>query len=158
MYKYTLAFLKRDDEILMLNRYHAPWMGSWNGVGGKVLKGEDIVSSIIREIYEETNIKVTKDDLVDKGVVTWNDVHEFSSGLHVFLVNLSNDFIYETPKIIDEGILQFKKIDWILNEENTGVCSNIFYFLKDVLYSDTRYNHYCTFDGNNLVSVKKNKL
>jgi len=158
MYKYTLAFLKKDDEILMLNRNFAPWMGSWNGVGGKVKNNESILDAIVREIYEETNIKVAKDKVIDKGFVTWNDVHEFSSGLHVFLVNLSGDFKYETPKVTNEGILDFKKIDWLLNKENTGVCSNIPYFLEDVLYSDIRYNHYCVFNDDKLESVKKHKI
>ena len=31
--KYTLCFIKKDNEFLMLNRIKAPNMGLWNGVG-----------------------------------------------------------------------------------------------------------------------------
>lgn len=31
--KYTICFIKRGDEILLLNREKSSWMGSWNGVG-----------------------------------------------------------------------------------------------------------------------------
>ena len=36
MYKHTLCFIKRNEEILMLNREHDPVKGLWNGVGGKI--------------------------------------------------------------------------------------------------------------------------
>lgn len=36
MYQYTLCFIERGDAILLLNRQKAPWMGCWNGVGGKI--------------------------------------------------------------------------------------------------------------------------
>lgn len=52
MYKYTLCFIQRADEILLLNRQKSPWMGSWNGVGGKIEPGESLIESIKREIKE----------------------------------------------------------------------------------------------------------
>lgn len=33
MYKHTLCFIKRNEEILMLNREYDPVKGLWNGVG-----------------------------------------------------------------------------------------------------------------------------
>ncbi len=35
MYKHTLCFIKRNEEILMLNREYDPVKGLWNGVGGE---------------------------------------------------------------------------------------------------------------------------
>lgn len=35
MFNQTLCFIRKDDEILMLNRQKAPLQGLWNGVGGK---------------------------------------------------------------------------------------------------------------------------
>ncbi len=63
MYKHTLCFIKRNEEILMLNREYAPVKGLWNGVGGKIEKGETPLENTIREIKEETNIKVTYDQI-----------------------------------------------------------------------------------------------
>ena len=40
MYKYTLGFIIKNNEVLLLNRNKSPWMGAWNGVGGKIETGE----------------------------------------------------------------------------------------------------------------------
>ncbi len=50
MYKHTLCFIKRNEEILMLNREYDPVKGLWNGVGGKIEKGETPLENAIREI------------------------------------------------------------------------------------------------------------
>lgn len=42
MYKQTLCFIRRNDEILMLNRENKPTHGLWNGVGGK-MESEEIL-------------------------------------------------------------------------------------------------------------------
>ena len=56
--KYTLCFIKRDNEFLMLNRIKAPNMGLWNGVGGKLELNEDKFQGIKREITEETGLLI----------------------------------------------------------------------------------------------------
>ncbi|MCT6809298.1 MAG: NUDIX domain-containing protein, partial [Staphylococcus epidermidis] len=56
MLNYTICFIKKDKEILLLNRNKKPNMGMWNGVGGKIEGSESHLESIIRETYEETGI------------------------------------------------------------------------------------------------------
>ena len=158
MYKYTLAFIKRKDEVLMLNRNKSPWMGSWNGIGGKREVNESGLSAIKREIYEETGIKVNDKEIVDKGIVTWNSYDENGNGLHLFLVEISDDFIYETPRVVKEGILDWKKINWISNYDNYGVCHNIPYFINYVIFDSNKYNHKCIFKDKVLLSVKNEIL
>lgn len=155
MFKYTLAFIKRKDEVLLINREKQPWKGSWNGVGGKVEINETPLENIIREIKEETGILVSENEVIDKGIVTWNTFGAMGNGLHVFLVDLEEDYEYQTPLKTDEGILDFKKIDWVCDYENYGLAHNIPYFIKDVLFSDIRYDHQCYFEGNRLVKVDK---
>lgn len=152
-YKYTLAFIKRGNKVLMLNRNFAPWKGSWNGVGGKLKNHELPIDGIIREIKEETNIDVSLDQIIDKGIVTWNSYDVNGTGLYVFLVNLEETYIYETPKVTDEGLLDWKEIDWIASFDNYGVCHNIPYFINHVLNDNKMYNHKCIFDKDILVSV-----
>ncbi|KAA0773844.1 MULTISPECIES: NUDIX domain-containing protein [Bacillus cereus group] len=48
MYKHTLCFIKRNEEILMLNREYDPVKGLWNGVGGKIEKGETPLENAIQ--------------------------------------------------------------------------------------------------------------
>ncbi|MCK5130449.1 MAG: NUDIX domain-containing protein, partial [Clostridiales bacterium] len=47
-YKYTICFIKRNDEILLLNRENDSWMGCWNGVGGRLEDGESPTECILR--------------------------------------------------------------------------------------------------------------
>lgn len=83
MYKHTLCFIKRNEEILMLNREYAPVKGLWNGVGGKIEKGETPLENTIREIKEETNIKVTYDQIQLFSFIELNKYIDFTMNLLV---------------------------------------------------------------------------
>lgn len=54
----TAIFLRRGDSFLLLKG--APtkrlWAGKYNGLGGHVERGEDVLSSAKRELFEETGI------------------------------------------------------------------------------------------------------
>lgn len=52
----TLAFLRRDDEILLAMKKRGFGTGRWNGVGGKVEPHEDMQDSLIRECQEEIGV------------------------------------------------------------------------------------------------------
>lgn len=130
MYKYTLCFLQRADEILLLNRQKSPWMGSWNGVGGKIEQGETLLESVQREITEETGISSNDYEIRDIGEMKWFVDGENLGGMHLFLANLPDNYVYPTPRTTDEGILDFKKRKWILNPENTGVVNNLPYIIE----------------------------
>lgn len=158
MHKYVLAFIKRKDEILLINRNYQPWQGCWNGIGGKIEKNETPLEAIIRETYEETGLMVSKEQVFDKGLVTWNSFDAMGNGLHVFLIHIDDDTPFDTPKKMREGILDFKPISWASDKENYGVSYNIPYFIEDVIYDEHRYEHYCVFNERYLKKVIKRKL
>ena len=58
----TLAFVTHQGAVLLLQG--APtkrlWAGKFNGVGGHVERGEDVLTSARREIWEETGLAVTE--------------------------------------------------------------------------------------------------
>lgn len=60
VYPRTLVFLIRGDEVLLIRRPAdaRPFPGLFNGVGGHVERGEDILSAAIREVREETGLRV----------------------------------------------------------------------------------------------------
>jgi 8-oxo-dGTP diphosphatase len=153
VFAYTLAFIKRGDQILMVNREKKPWLGSWNGVGGKKTQDEDPLSCIKREILEETGIAIDNVQIIYKGYLTWNTFDANGNGLYLYLVNVPNDFIYETPIKTKEGILDWKSIDWILDTNNYGLAHNIQYFLPKMLNHTENYHYHCVFENQKLVEV-----
>jgi 8-oxo-dGTP diphosphatase len=70
----TLAYLwdRSTDRVLMVLRNARPddeHLGKFNGLGGKLEPGEDIVEGIRREIREEAELEVTS--MVLRGTINW---------------------------------------------------------------------------------------
>lgn len=158
MYKYTLCFIIKDNQVLMLNRNKLPWMGCWNGVGGKVEINETPLECIKREIYEETNINPNDLEILPKGIVTWNDNFEVLGGLYLFIAYYNNCFDTIYPLKTEEGILDVKNINWVISTDNYGCSHNIKYLLPNALKENGLYNYYCHFKNRDLITVEINKL
>jgi 8-oxo-dGTP diphosphatase len=119
--KYTLCFLKKEDEVLMLFRAKEPNKGKWNGVGGKIEHNETPYEGCTREVFEETGLLLKKQTF--RGMLALN-------GNECIYVFASNDFVGDLFSS-DEGILAWKKLDWILSSKD--VVGNIPFFIEEVL-------------------------
>ncbi|WP_374967404.1 NUDIX domain-containing protein [Lysinibacillus sp. RS5] len=137
MFKYNVCFLKSNDRILMLNREKPPIMGVWNGVGGKYEAGETADEGAIREVFEETGIKVTK--YYSKGVITWDKSDGEKDGIYVYLFEVDATLGDESIQKTREGILDWKQIDWIMNPNNLGVAEMVCQYLPVLLEKDNNY-------------------
>ncbi|MES5955279.1 8-oxo-dGTP diphosphatase [Bacillus fungorum] len=157
MYKHTLCFIKRNEEILMLNREYDTVKGLWNGVGGKIEKGETPLENAIREIKEETNIEVTHDQIQFKGIIKW-EYSSYSGGMYLYLIELLNEFTYQTPKKVSEGILDWKEISWILSDYNYGVGEMIPKFLVEVLHNELILEHNFVLSNHKLIDYRNEEL
>ncbi|WP_026909187.1 NUDIX hydrolase [Paucisalibacillus globulus] len=155
MLKYTIAFIKRGNEILLLNREASSWMGSWNGVGGKLEEDESPTECILREIREETGIILQ--DVTFKGTVTWNVDSKYHNGMYAFIAEVPDSYEYFTPIKTDEGILDWKKIDWILHPENTGV-ANLHYFLREMIQENHAYDYHFVYKDKRVEHFVQRKL
>jgi 8-oxo-dGTP diphosphatase len=76
------VFIRRDDSYLLIKG--APtkrrWAGKYNGIGGHVERGEDILTAARRELLEETALEA---DLWLCGTVVV-DAGEIGVGLYIF--------------------------------------------------------------------------
>lgn len=138
MYKYTVCFVKNGNNILMLNREKSPIMGVWNGVGGKIEKGETPDEGALREVFEETGIKVER--YFSKGTVSWETSNSELDGIYVYLYEVTNHLKLETPNKTREGILDWKSIDWILNPNNLGIAEMVSQYLPILLNKADNYS------------------
>ena len=68
----TLAYVLRGDDVLLVHRSFREddaHLGKYNGLGGKLEPGEDVVSCIRRELREEAGIEAT--GLRLRGTISW---------------------------------------------------------------------------------------
>ncbi len=70
----TLGYVMSPDgqQVLLIHRSTRPedlHAGKYNGLGGKLDRGEDVVSGMIREIREEAGIEC--DESVLRGTISW---------------------------------------------------------------------------------------
>jgi 8-oxo-dGTP diphosphatase len=149
MLKYTICFIKKDNEILLLNRNKKPNMGLWNGVGGKIEINESAYDGVIRETFEETGM--TLEEVVFAGNVVWKSDNG-ESGMHVFLADFPKGSKISTPIKVEEGLLDWKKIDWIVDPDNRGVVSNISLFLPKMLKGELGFEHKFEYENNQIVA------
>jgi 8-oxo-dGTP diphosphatase len=118
--RYTLCFLTRGDEILMLFRQNPPNKGLWNGVGGRLLPEEAPLAGCLREVYEETGYRLAHASFT--GLVTWEGFETPPGGLYVFVA----DAPAGAPLPCAEGELAWKPRRWVFSSPE--VVSNIHIF------------------------------
>lgn len=108
----TLAFIKSPDgeSVLMVHRTFKDSdenLGKWNGVGGKVERGESVEEGMRREIMEETGLKV--ESMRFRGTVIWRDFGPKKEDWLGF-VFVVDKFSGEPFAANDEGALSWVKI------------------------------------------------
>ena len=135
----------------MINRNKPPFMGMWNAVGGHIENGETPEQCAVREIYEESGIKVSSAKVIS--VFTWNYDDEIG---YATLSELQDDIdsSFSFPLSTAEGIVDFKDIDWVLNEKNYGVIEDLRVFLSDIK-NGVRQNYHLIYENSRLKEVIK---
>ena len=150
----TLCFLKYQNSILLINRNKAPFMVMWNAIGGHQEKGETLLECAIREIYEETNIKIEKLNFMGK--FTWNFDDDIG---YIYVGNLEKDFnINNYPLKNEEGIVDFKSIEWIENSHNTGIINDLKIIIPEIFKNQINEYHFIYDEQNQLKSYTIKKI
>jgi 8-oxo-dGTP diphosphatase len=70
----TLGYILSPDgqKVLLVHRNKRPGdahFGKYNGLGGKVLPGEDVVSGLRREVREESGLEC--EEIILRGTISW---------------------------------------------------------------------------------------
>ncbi len=98
----TAVFLRRGESYLLLRGSPAKtvWAGRYNGIGGHVDRGEDVLSSAVRELREETGLE---SDLWLCGTVLV-DAGEIGVGLYVLSGEVTGGDLRDSPEGTAEWI------------------------------------------------------
>ena len=118
--RYTLCFLTRGEQVLMLHRKNPPNQGLWNGVGGRLEPGEKARACIMREVREETGYLL--EEATFAGILTWDGFETPPGGLYLFTAEAPTG----APQDSAEGKLAWKPRKWVLS--SPAVVSNIHIF------------------------------
>lgn len=155
MLQYTICFIKKNQDLLLLNRRKAPTMGLWNGVGGKLEKNESPSECVIRETFEETGIEL--DHVTYAGNALFNS-ERGKSGMYIFIADFPERHVLSTPLDTIEGILDWKPIDWILDEDNQGVVGNLKKYLPELLRGNYYQEHQFVYENHCMQSYTRSPI
>ena len=142
--QYTLVYLTSRGKVLLIKkapgRSHA---GEWIGLGGKLERGEDPVTSAVRELREESGLTVADPKL--RGTFIWID--EVQCGI-VYIVTGTK--WTGTLAESEEGALQWHRIADLPSLE--GLAKHQGLFLDRILVdSPNFYSGVAVFHGNEMV-------
>ena len=145
----TLCYIEKNNSYLMLHRTKKENdinRDKWIGIGGKFEDKESPEECVMREVLEETGLKISP---VYRGIVTFvSDKYE-TEYMHLFK---ATDFSGEV-KECDEGVLE-----WIKKEKMTSLplWEGDFIFLKLLDQNVSFFSLKLEYCGDKLVSATLN--
>lgn len=146
----TLCYIEKDDSFLMLYRNKKEQdqsQGKWLGIGGKLDAGESPEDCVLREVYEETGLRLTEYSF--RGVVTfisdcWED--------ELMFMFTASEFEGELTDTCNEGELAWIKKDKLMD---LSLWEGDRYFLQDLIDGKPLVNMKLTYEGDTLISCER---
>jgi len=136
---FTLCFLSRGDQVLLLKRRRPPNQGLWNGVGGHVEPGEAPLAACLREVREETGYRLRAARFA--GILTWSGFEIPAGGLYLFTASAPEG----APAACDEGLLEWHAWSWLLTSPE--VVSNLHHVGPHLLAAAPPQDYYFEYAG-----------
>ncbi|HWI52810.1 MAG TPA: 8-oxo-dGTP diphosphatase [Symbiobacteriaceae bacterium] len=148
--RYTICFVCHRDHVLLLHRRYPPLAGFLNGVGGKLEPGETPLACVLREVAEETGLRLA--DARFGGIVTWTGHnYEGRAGMYAYLAELPPGVPPESvPGETEEGRLSWHPLSAVL-DGLPGLVSNIPCFLGPMLAGAQPSEYRLRYDGDLLL-------
>ena len=146
----TLCYIERGDEYLMLHRVKKENdinRDKWIGLGGKFEEDESPEECLLREVYEESGLRLTSWRY--RGIVTFVNTKCSSEYMHLFTA----DGFEGTVGPCDEG-----ELEWIKKSElmKLTLWEGDRIFLRLLDSNEPFFSLKLSYDGDELISAKLN--
>ncbi len=79
-------------------------------------------------------------------------------GMYLFVAEVSKQDTHGTVFKTREGILEWKKINWVLHPDNMGVISNLKHYLQPMLDHPTPRRHTFRYAGHELLTYTHDEM
>ncbi len=99
MKKATICFCIQDDRVLLGMKKESFGAGKWNGFGGKVEPDESPLAAAVRELYEESGLTASEQDLKQVALVRFYFDKEPKFECHVYLTHAWQNEPIETQEM-----------------------------------------------------------
>ena len=110
----VLVYVTSGDQVLMIHRQGRPddlHLGKYNGLGGKVEPGEDIVAAALREVREEAGVDLVHTRL--RGTISWPGFGSDGEDWFGFVFT-ADRWTGEVGTANDEGVLEWVPLSRLL--------------------------------------------
>lgn len=146
----TLCYIERGDEYLMLHRVKKENdinRDKWIGLGGKFKEDESPEECLLREVYEESGLRLTSWRY--RGIVTFLNTKCSSEYMHLFTA----DGFEGTVGPCDEG-----ELEWIKKSElmKLTLWEGDRIFLRLLETDEPFFSLKLSYDGDELIGAKLN--
>ena len=105
----TLCHIVHNRRLLLKMANAGISKGKWNGPGGKLEPGETPIQNVVREVMEETSLRIINPSYLGKVEFFMNGRNSLDYVVHVFLVRR----FYGNPKSSEEGHVRWFDIKGI---------------------------------------------
>lgn len=112
MVETTLCYIEHAGRVLLLHRTRKnedPNRGKWIGVGGHIEPGETPEACVLREVHEETGLRLL--DLRSRGIVRFRSDASPDEDMYLFTSNAFSGRMHDC----DEGELQWVEKEKMLD-------------------------------------------
>jgi len=103
------ALIERDGKYLLIDRAKPPF--GFAGLAGHIDEGETEAEALIREVEEESGLKIKSHKLLFEGYIEWNVCSKGMRGHYWYL------FCCEADGEIEKDDCEEKSIGWYAKEE-----------------------------------------
>ena len=146
----TLCYIERGDEYLMLHRVKKENdinRDKWIGLGGKIEEDESPEECLLREVYEESGLRLTSWRY--RGIVTFVNTKCSSEYMHLFTA----DGFEGTVGPCDEGELEWIKKSKLMK---LTLWEGDRIFLRLLDSNEPFFSLKLSYDGDELIGAKLN--